>query len=279
MPLVSITETRIRCQARTRYVTLREWNGTTEAQIKNIHLTFFVRNNLCKLITSLPLIGLAVKSRNTFEVLSTAYRIRCAMSRFCYEPFVIAISMRPVFQFFPFPYSHNCITFATQVSRKAECSIYPVQCQCPLKLPLSNICLGGRLPGRLADVNIWVIQMVGRYRYVCFPAVARRVSVLWKGCLRVQACCQMPVFSRTLDCQGSVHHAGMQRLRALEVHVRVAAEGGLHARVHVALFSAHHHACTLQYIIISIHLITFDISNNAMCKLEKCLQIYHSRIL
>lgn len=54
----------------------------------------------------------------------------------------------------------------------------------------------------------------------------------------------MPVFSRTLDCQGSVHHAGMQRLGALEVHVRVAAEGGLHARVHVAFLAAHHHACT-----------------------------------
>lgn len=46
---------------------------------------------------------------------------------------------------------------------------------------------------------------------------------------------------------GSVHHADVQRLRALEVHVGVAAEGGLHARVHVALLRTHHHACTQHH--------------------------------
>jgi hypothetical protein len=52
--------------------------------------------------------------------------------------------------------------------------------------------------------------------------------------------------------RGSVHHADVQRLRALEVHVGVAAEGGLNARVHVALLRSHHHACNRQTILGSL---------------------------
>lgn len=56
---------------------------------------------------------------------------------------------------------------------------------------------------------------------------------------------QIPVFASELwFVRGSVHHTDVQRLRALEVHVGVATEGGLHARVHVALLRTHHHACT-----------------------------------
>lgn len=76
-------------------------------------------------------------------------------------------------------------------------------------------------------------------------------SMVSRGCLvyGYRPHCQIALFCvERWFVSGSVHHAGVQGLGALEVYVGVCAKRGLHTRVHGPFFAAHAHACTYNYI-------------------------------